>query len=439
MALLHTGNQKSLYRNDALVYPAHVPLFMLSKKQKATISQPKIAILIGQLNLGGAERQAKILFTKLNDSRETYLILKSSKINSTGKTVKKGGVLAEIEKSYLNRVIKLDEIQFKELKGINVNTRFTRIRKLLRTLRIKASKIFKNIVIIIRLRNQLKIHKIQCVYAFLPSSLILASIAKISSLQLLKETKIIMCKRGSIEHIKGIERTIYVNFARIFPKQYITNSIFLKNELIEAYRVDSHKIHVIRNSIDPKLSALMLNPPAKKRKKILQFVSVGNIKKVKNIDVIFGVMKALQEQGFIFKYIHIGEIRNLNVNEDNNDKQIQFLGSCTYSQTLQEMYNSDVFINFSQTEGAANALLEALCIGLPCILSDIPSNRELANSETRYCKTEKDLTETISKMIKTRSGITGVRERTKRGKKFMDFYNSQISKELDYLSISKID
>jgi glycosyltransferase involved in cell wall biosynthesis len=248
-----------------------------------------------------------------------------------------------------------------------------------------------------------------------------------------------MCKRGSIEHIQGLQRKIYINFARTFPKRYITNSNFLKNELIETYRIKPHKIHVIRNSIDPKLSTLVLNPPRKTRNKMLQFVSVGNVKKTKNIDVIVRVMETLQEQGFMFKYVHIGEIRNLNIDEYKKNKQIQFLGSCTYSQTLKEIYNSDVFINFSKTEGSANALLEARCMGLPCILSDIPSNRELAKDEARYCKTEQDLMKAISKTLKTYSEVTHVKDRIKRGKKFMNQYNFQIGKELDYLSITKID
>jgi hypothetical protein len=61
--------------------------------QSKESSQLTIAILIGQLNLGGAERQAKLVFEEMSRISETYLIIKDSRIRSNT-----GGVFKEIKK-----------------------------------------------------------------------------------------------------------------------------------------------------------------------------------------------------------------------------------------------------------------------------------------------------------------------------------------------------
>ena len=44
---------------------------------------------------------------------------------------------------------------------------------------------------------------------------------------------------------------------------------------------------------------------------------------------------------------------------------------------------SDYYISASDTEGLANTLLESMTVGLPCVLSDIPSHREVMNRATK--------------------------------------------------------
>ena len=44
------------------------------------------------------------------------------------------------------------------------------------------------------------------------------------------------------------------------------------------------------------------------------------------------------------------------------------------------MKSCDVFVLPSKTEGMSNSLLEAMAIGLPCIVSDIEQNRVLIES-----------------------------------------------------------
>jgi glycosyltransferase involved in cell wall biosynthesis len=308
------------------------------------------------------------------------------------------------------------------------------MRKLLRPMRIVLRKILKNVLIIIKLRQQLKLNKINFVYAFLPSSLVFVSLAKLTSFSLLKNLRIIMCKRSSIAHKVNIRKKLFILIARIFPQKYLTNSDFLKNELITQYHVDSNKIYVIRNSIDPELRRIVQKPPVRSSNKLINFISIGNIKATKNIDSIVEVMENLQAEGCLFNYIHVGETRNLNPEIYSNNPQIHFVGPCNYSQTLNLLYKSDVFINFSLSEGSANALLEALCMGVPCVLSDIPSNRELAGDQAVYCDSKADLMKVILEQIENFNSTIDMKERNTKGIRFLNYYDIQIKKDLNSFS-----
>ena len=264
---------------------------MNQTSQSKESSQSTIAILIGQLNLGGAERQAKLVFEEMRRISETYLIIKDSKIRSNT-----GGVYKEIKKRYLTGVIKLDEIQLVNYRK-NTQPR-AEIRKHFRPLRIlikEQRKLFKNIIIVLKLRNTLKNQNIKTVYAFLPSSLVLISAVKLTSFRLFKKLTIIMCVRSSTDQINGIQLISYKLIVKVFPDFYITNSNFLREELINQYKISSNKIQIVRNKIDPKIFHLLNNPPPEKKKSKIKIITVGNAKKVKNYEKILRIMEVLED------------------------------------------------------------------------------------------------------------------------------------------------
>lgn len=409
---------------------------MNQTSQSKESSQSTIAILIGQLNLGGAERQAKLVFEEMRRISETYFIIKDSKIRSNT-----GGVYKEIKKRYLTGVIKLDEMQLVNYRK-NTQPR-AEIRKYFRPLRIlikKQRKLFKNIIIVLKLRNTLKNQNTKTVYAFLPSSLVLISAVKLTSCRLFKELTIIMCVRSSTDQITGIQLIPYKLIVKVFPDFYITNSNFLKEELINQYKISSNKIQIVRNKIDPKIFYLLNNPPFEKKKSKIKIITVGNAKKVKNNEKILRIMEVLEDEGHRFHYSHIGETRFIQTEKYKNSNQIHFLGPQTHLQTLKAIYESDIFINFSESEGSSNAVLEALCLGTTCVLSDIPSNRELAGSFGVFCNSEIDLMLVIKKLIKYDVNLkTEVKKRNKsaRSSKFIQTYNYNLKNESSYHKLTE--
>lgn len=57
------------------------------------------------------------------------------------------------------------------------------------------------------------------------------------------------------------------------------------------------------------------------------------------------------------------------------DPAVQFLGQV--DDPFPVLYQSDIFVLPSRSEGISNALLEAMASGLPCIATDIPGNNEV--------------------------------------------------------------
>ena len=77
-----------------------------------------------------------------------------------------------------------------------------------------------------------------------------------------------------------------------------------------------------------------------------------------------------------------------------SDKNIIFLGNI--SNVIEYLQLSDCFISASLAEGLPNAVLEAMACGLPTVLSDIPSHREIYENEKGNFFNIKDITKLAS-------------------------------------------
>jgi glycosyltransferase involved in cell wall biosynthesis len=249
-----------------------------------------------------------------------------------------------------------------------------------------------------------------------------------------------MCVRSSTHNENGIKLILYKLIVKVFPDLYITNSNFLRQELINQYKISPNKIKIVRNKIDPKIFHLLNNQPSKKKESKIKIITVGNVKKVKNIEKILRIMQVLEDEGHRFCYSHIGETRFIQTERYKNSSQIHFLGPQTHLQTLKAIYESDILINYSESEGSSNAVLEALCLGTTCVLSDIPSNRELARSFGVFCNSDTDLMSAIEELIKYNMNLKAkVKKKNKsaRSSKYIQSYNNDLKNESSYYKFAE--
>ncbi|MGE5361137.1 MAG: glycosyltransferase family 4 protein [Bacteroidales bacterium] len=63
--------------------------------------------------------------------------------------------------------------------------------------------------------------------------------------------------------------------------------------------------------------------------------------------------------------------------------KVEFLGGVAYSQVLQTLAHSHIFLSMSRSDGTATSLLEGMACGLFPIVSDIPQNRPLVRPHER--------------------------------------------------------
>jgi glycosyltransferase involved in cell wall biosynthesis len=130
---------------------------------------------------------------------------------------------------------------------------------------------------------------------------------------------------------------------------------------------------------------------------------VGRLHKVKSLDTFIKALNVLKQKDVSFKAIICGSGRekdNLKdlVNKLGLDKQIIFLKN--RDDVLDILRISKVFVLPSIKEGMSNALLEAMSVGLPAVVSDIEENRELIEDrENGYVFKLKDYNDLAEKLI----------------------------------------
>lgn len=120
-----------------------------------------------------------------------------------------------------------------------------------------------------------------------------------------------------------------------------------------------------------------------KEKSGLKLVTVSNLKPTKNHKFLLTVMQKLKGLDFSLDIYGEGELRcELQEIIDRERLPVQLKGSTDQIASL--LPNYDVFIMCSLYEGYPVALMEAMAVGLPCILNDIPVMKEVTGNNAYY-------------------------------------------------------
>ena len=143
-------------------------------------------------------------------------------------------------------------------------------------------------------------------------------------------------------------------------------------------RVKGKHFVAIPNGVDiTRIDERIEKNPVKKDRKIL--ISVGRMIPLKNHPFLIRLMKLLPEYRLILVGAEDknGKIRAL-AKEEGVDGRIEFKGLISRDDVFKELGRATIYLSSSYVEGLPVSVLEAMCVGLVPIVSDIMPHKEIA-------------------------------------------------------------
>jgi len=113
------------------------------------------------------------------------------------------------------------------------------------------------------------------------------------------------------------------------------------------------------------------------------FIAVGSLIKRKNMKIIVLAFKKYYQDNRNCLLLIAGDgVEKAKLELLAGSSNIKFLGNIP--NVAEYLQIADCFVSASRSEGLPYSVMEAMATGLPCILSDIPSHRELMETCTDY-------------------------------------------------------
>jgi teichuronic acid biosynthesis glycosyltransferase TuaC len=159
----------------------------------------------------------------------------------------------------------------------------------------------------------------------------------------------------------------------------------LKDAHVEAC-IPEDKITVIRNGVDTDLFCRKEKASCRAALEISEkrpvLVSVGNVVEVKRHDVLIKAVGGLHRKGIDAMLYIIGRKPDLKylerlqkiIDREGIHNSVHFLGALSPDNLIDWLSAADVFALASRREGCCNAVLEALAVGLPTVVTDVGDN-----------------------------------------------------------------
>lgn len=174
--------------------------------------------------------------------------------------------------------------------------------------------------------------------------------------------------------------TAYNFFGKnIFQKcsHIVSFSEYERSEIIKTFQVDPGKISIIPHGVD------YINPQEKNKEKKIKLLYYGHLIKRKGINYILDALNVLihdfGEEDVVLTIIGEGpELVNLkHFTEDKElENHIIWKPFLTQENLIKETYNSDIYLNLSNSEAYGISVAENLVIGNPCIVTKITALKE---------------------------------------------------------------
>ena len=181
--------------------------------------------------------------------------------------------------------------------------------------------------------------------------------------------------------------TIKVYLLKKFNR-IITNNL-PQYSLLNALEIKSI---LTNNTIEPKSITSKY-----KNNKNFKCLIISNYSKRKNIEVVLKAFKKIDRKAFELKII--GYNKNLPQKyKSYNQKNISWVGHVSEDKIINYYEKFDCLIHASLREGASNAILDAMCYGMPVLASRIPENISLIGNNSNFLFNSNDSDELVQRI-----------------------------------------
>lgn len=139
-------------------------------------------------------------------------------------------------------------------------------------------------------------------------------------------------------------------------------------------------------------------------------IFIGRLVKYKNIDVLIGAMKKVQEKFPKKVLVIVGSGEEENALKELAAKlgvNAKFMGYVPEEEKIRAIKSAEVFVSMSSVEGFGISLLEAMASRTPVIAKRLECYKEFCNNKNSILIDEKNLAESIIHLLKNR----GLRKR----------------------------
>lgn len=196
-------------------------------------------------------------------------------------------------------------------------------------------------------------------------------------------------------------------FAYRRPDAFITNSLSIKERIVNREKISRCKITVIKNCINMPQSHQNSRENLLKELKLVAnsiiLVSVGGLRAVKGYQYLLNSFARVSATCPDLYLVIAGEGPERDVLENtihklNLSRRVYLIGRRNDIPSI--LAASDIFVSSSISEGQSNAILEAMASGLPVIATDVGGTPEiLSDGTTGVLVTSQDINE-LSSVLK---------------------------------------
>jgi len=194
--------------------------------------------------------------------------------------------------------------------------------------------------------------------------------------------------------------------------------------------VTKKEYEIVPNTVDNRLFFYK-----EKETALFQFIHVSNMVPLKNVEGILRAFKLLLEQNDKARLVMVGDtessVRDIATKIGLTELNVSFRGEVPYQQVAIEMQESNGLILFSNIENSPCVIGEALCCGLPVIVTNAGGIPELVNEQNSMMVEPKDEKALAGAMLKMMNNYAGYDRKKIAENAISKFSYPVIGKKLD--------